>query len=94
MSAAASIDPTKLDPISSEHYERNGYPFAEWAWLRQHDPVSRIQHPDHDEFWAITKHADIIELVEAAASLPQRAAPGRLQQERAAAARSDDPATC
>jgi cholest-4-en-3-one 26-monooxygenase len=62
MSVAASFDPSRLDPISSEHYERNGYPFAEWAWLRKTDPVSRIQHPEYDAFWAITKHADIIEL--------------------------------
>jgi len=62
MSLATSFDPSKLDPISSEHYERNGYPFAEWAWLRKHDPVAKIHHPEYDEFWAITKHADIIEL--------------------------------
>ena len=62
MSAVPRFDPRKLDPISSEHYERNGYPFAEWAWLRKHDPVSLISHPGYDPFWAITKHADIIEL--------------------------------
>jgi cholest-4-en-3-one 26-monooxygenase len=62
MSAVPSFDPKTLDPISSEHYERNGYPFAEWAWLRKHDPVSRITFPNYDPFWAITKHADIIEL--------------------------------
>jgi cholest-4-en-3-one 26-monooxygenase len=57
-----NLDPEQLDVISSEHYERNGYPFAEWAWLRRHDPVRRIEHPRYDPFWAITKHADIIEL--------------------------------
>jgi cholest-4-en-3-one 26-monooxygenase len=62
MSAVPSFDPKTLDPISSEHYERNGYPFAEWAWLRKHDPVSLITYPNYDPFWAITKHADIIEL--------------------------------
>ena len=62
MSAPAKIDPSRLDPISSEHYERNGYPFAEWAWLRKHEPVAWIEHPGYDPFWAITKHADVIEL--------------------------------
>lgn len=58
----ASIDPAKLDVISAEHYEQNGYPFAEWKWLRQHDPVHWVEHPDYDGFWAITKQADVIEL--------------------------------
>jgi cholest-4-en-3-one 26-monooxygenase len=62
MSAVPAFDPKKLDVISSEHYERNGYPFTEWAWLRKHDPVAWIEHPEFDPFWAITKHADIIEL--------------------------------
>jgi len=62
MPDVASFDPRKLDPISSAHYERNGYPFREWAWLRKNDPVSMITYPGYDPFWAITKHADIIEL--------------------------------
>jgi cholest-4-en-3-one 26-monooxygenase len=59
---AAPLDPAQLDVISSEHYESNGYPFAEWAWLRRHDPVRWIDHPSYEPFWAITRHADIIEL--------------------------------
>jgi cholest-4-en-3-one 26-monooxygenase len=62
VSAPAKLDPSRLDPISSQHYERNGYPYAEWAWLRKNDPVAWIEHPDYDPFWAITKHADVIEL--------------------------------
>ena len=27
--------------------------------LREHDPVSLVEHPDFEPFWAITKHADI-----------------------------------
>ena len=27
--------------------------------LREHDPVSRVEHPDFEPFWAITKHEDI-----------------------------------
>jgi cytochrome P450 len=62
MSAAADLDPSRLDVIGASHYERHGYPFREWAWLREHDPVRWIEHPDYDPFWAITKHADLIEL--------------------------------
>ncbi len=62
MSAVPAFDPKNLDVISSAHYERNGYPFPEWAWLRKHDPVAWIEHPEFDPFWAITKHSDIIDL--------------------------------
>jgi len=27
--------------------------------LREHEPVYRVEHPDFEPFWAITKHADI-----------------------------------
>ncbi|HEX5067250.1 MAG TPA: cytochrome P450 [Myxococcota bacterium] len=57
--AASQIDPARLDVISSGHYEENGYPFREWAWLRRHDPMRWIEHPDYEPFWAIVKHADI-----------------------------------
>jgi cholest-4-en-3-one 26-monooxygenase len=62
MSTAVPLDPSRLDVISSEHYERGGYPFAEWAWLRRHDPVRWIEQPSYDPFWAITRHADVVEL--------------------------------
>jgi cholest-4-en-3-one 26-monooxygenase len=60
--APPAIDASNLDCIGAAHYENNGYPFAEWAWLRKHDPVRWIEHPDYDGFWAITKQVDIIEL--------------------------------
>jgi cholest-4-en-3-one 26-monooxygenase len=56
------FDPATLDLVSAEHYERNGYPHAEWTWLRRNDPVFRYERPNVDPFWAITKHADIIEI--------------------------------
>jgi len=62
MSASPRIDRASLDCISAPHYEAHGYPFREWAWLRRHEPVAWIEHPDYDPFWAITKHADVIEL--------------------------------
>lgn len=62
MSAPAPLDRRTLDCISAPHYEQHGYPYREWAWLRRHEPVAWIEHPDYDPFWAITKHADVIEL--------------------------------
>lgn len=56
------FDPKHLDVITSSHYERGGYPFRDWAWLRKNDPVHWVEHPDYDPFWAITRYADIIEL--------------------------------
>jgi cytochrome P450 len=60
--AEQEFDPATLDVASPEHYERHGYPHPEWTWLRRHAPVFRYERPNVDPFWAITKHADIIEL--------------------------------
>ncbi|MEB2346147.1 MAG: cytochrome P450 [Deltaproteobacteria bacterium] len=62
MSASTRFDRGSLDCISALRYEQAGYPYHEWAWLREHEPVAWIEHPDYDPFWAITKHADVIEL--------------------------------
>jgi cytochrome P450 len=56
------LDATTLDIATPEHFERNGYPHAEWTWLRRHAPVFWYDRPNVEPFWAITKHADIIEL--------------------------------
>ena len=40
----------------------NGYPHPEWTWLRRHAPVFWYDRPNVEPFWAITKHADIIEI--------------------------------
>jgi cytochrome P450 len=49
-----------LDVISPEHYEKNGYPHAEWTHLRKHAPVYYFDRGNYDPFWAVTKHADIV----------------------------------
>jgi cholest-4-en-3-one 26-monooxygenase len=49
-----------LDIVSQEHFEKNGYPHREWAYLRKHAPVFWYDRPNVDPFWAITKHADLI----------------------------------
>jgi cytochrome P450 len=62
MTASPAPDPSILGCIAAPYYQTNGYPYREWAWLRRHAPVTWIEHPDYDPFWAITKHADVIEL--------------------------------
>ena len=62
MSSAADLDLQTLDVISPEHYERSGYPHAEWTYLRKHAPVYYFDRGNYDPFWAITKHRDIVEI--------------------------------
>ncbi len=52
----------ELDIISNEHYGRNGYPHAAWARLRREAPVHWVERRVDNPFWAITKHADIVEI--------------------------------
>jgi cholest-4-en-3-one 26-monooxygenase len=56
------FDPTHLDIISDEKYEIEGYPHAEWTWLRRNDPVRYFELDSCDPFWAITKHKDIVDI--------------------------------
>jgi cholest-4-en-3-one 26-monooxygenase len=56
------FDPATLDVASPEHYERDGYPHPEWTWLRKHAPIFWYDRENVEPFWAITKHADIIEI--------------------------------
>jgi cytochrome P450 len=51
-----------LNIIGPQHYAQNGYPHKEWAYLRKHKPVWWCEYPKTDPFWAITKHADIIQI--------------------------------
>jgi cholest-4-en-3-one 26-monooxygenase len=58
----ADFDPGTLDVATPEHYERHGYPHAEWTWLRRHAPLFWYARSNVDPFWVATKHADIVEL--------------------------------
>ncbi len=52
----------ELDIITARRYGEQGYPHEEWARLRRESPLHRF-HPDgYKPFWAVTKHADIIEV--------------------------------
>ena len=74
------LDLDTLDIATPEHYERNGYPHAEWTYLRKHAPVFWYARDNVDPFWAITKHADIIEISKQPDELPERAAARGLHQ--------------
>jgi cholest-4-en-3-one 26-monooxygenase len=51
-----------LDIIGPEQYQQNGYPHAEWTYLRRHKPVYWYDGPHAMPFWAMTKHADIVQI--------------------------------
>lgn len=61
--AQPELDLATLDIISPDHYVKHGYPHAEWTTLRRQAPVYWYKgRPNVDPFWAITRHADVIEL--------------------------------
>ena len=61
-----SIDP--LDLVDPARFASNGYPDAVWTQLRAEAPVAYFEPSGYQPFWAITKHADIVEV----ASQPAR----------------------
>jgi cytochrome P450 len=52
----------QLDVISAKLYGEHGYPHDAWRRLRAESPVTKLAPPGYRPFWAITKHADIIEV--------------------------------
>lgn len=54
------IDP--LDLIAADHYGSQGVPHDVWTRLRKESPVHRCEPEGYQDFWAITKHADIMEI--------------------------------
>ena len=57
-----TIPLAELDLISAERYGTRGYPHDEWRRLRRESPVHWCEPPSYQPFWAITKHADIVEV--------------------------------
>jgi cytochrome P450 len=51
-----------LDIIDPDLYVQRGYPHEEWALLRREAPIFWYERPQVAPFWAITKHADLIEI--------------------------------
>jgi len=55
-----TFDLSTIDIASPEHYEHNGYPHREWAYLRRHAPLFWYERPQFDPFWVVTKHSDVV----------------------------------
>jgi cytochrome P450 len=55
-------DPASLRLIDPRCYAEYGYPHDLWAALRRDSPVRFFEPPGWPPFWAITKHADIVEI--------------------------------
>ncbi len=58
--AVGSVDP--LDLVDPARFARNGYPDAVWTRLRAEAPVAYFEPPGYQPFWAITKHADVVDV--------------------------------
>jgi cytochrome P450 len=58
----SSLPLDQLDVITAKSYGEHGYPHEAWARLRRESPVHRFAPAGYEPFWAITKHADIIEV--------------------------------
>ena len=54
------LDP--FDLVDAARYARRGYPHDLWTRLRAREPVAYIAPEGYEPFWAITKHADVLEL--------------------------------
>ena len=48
-----------LDITDTDLYVREGYPWQAWDLLRREAPVFWYERPNHEPFWAITKHEDV-----------------------------------
>ncbi len=51
-----------LDIHSTDRYVREGYPWREWDLLRREAPVFWYEREEMAPFWAITRHADVLEV--------------------------------
>jgi cytochrome P450 len=56
------IDIDPLDLVDPVRYARDGYPHATWTRLRAEAPVTYVETSGYAPFWAITKHADVVEI--------------------------------
>jgi cytochrome P450 len=54
------IDPLRL--IDPHCYAEHGYPHEAWKHLRRESPIRFFEPPGWPSFWAVTKHADIVEI--------------------------------
>lgn len=48
--------------IQGNYYAQAGHPHQALAWLRGNDPLRYIQADNYRPFWAVTKHADVVDI--------------------------------
>jgi cytochrome P450 len=60
MDAVDFLDP--LDLVDPERFARRGYPHDVWTRLRAEAPVAYVTPPGFEPFWAVTKHADVVQV--------------------------------
>jgi cholest-4-en-3-one 26-monooxygenase len=60
--AAAEKIPESFNIVHPDDYARHGYPHSIWTRLRREDPVHWWDRTAGIPFWAVTRHADIIEI--------------------------------
>jgi len=58
----ALTDDEKWRLIDPAAYHRHGYPWEIWKKLREASPVHWVEQPDGDNFWAITRYQDIMDV--------------------------------
>ncbi len=58
------LDLDKIDLHSPHRYATQGFPWAEWAQLRDEAPVFWYERDDIEPFWVITRHADVMTISE------------------------------
>jgi cholest-4-en-3-one 26-monooxygenase len=56
------IDIDPIDLVDPQRYAQRGYPHDLWTRLRAEAPVVYVEAPGYKPFWAVTKHADIVEV--------------------------------
>jgi cytochrome P450 len=56
----AGVDVGEL--IEPERFARTGYPHHVWTRLRAEAPVARFEPEGFEPFWAVTKHADVVQI--------------------------------
>ncbi len=51
-----------LNLVHPEYYAEYGYPHDAWTWMRENEPIYWWDQTEGIPFWAITRHADIVEI--------------------------------
>lgn len=60
--ASGAIETEAFNLVHPDDYANHGYPHDLWRQMRAEEPVSYIERAPGIPYWAITKHADIVEI--------------------------------